>query len=144
MQKIVDFVIKNSITKLIIENNTSNTIGTLLRDKLAEKGYKSIKIQELYSTSSRGRESKLQRILSQEATICQNIVFPSMLYQKRGTAMYNFMYFFTRFDSKENIGKATNPDDAPDSVAMFAEQELFSRKNRLATVDGINKESLWK
>lgn len=143
LSKIVNFIIDNSITKLIIENNTSNTIGTLLKEKLAEKGYKNIIIQETYSAASRGKESKLQRILSQEATICQNIKFPSLLYQKRGSALYNFMFLFTRFDSKENIGKASNPDDAPDSVAMFAEKELFSRKNRLATISGLKKESLW-
>lgn len=142
--KLVNFIIDNNITQLTIENNTSNTIGTLLQDKLHDRGYRSLKIDEVYAAKSRGKESKVQRILSQEATICENIVFPSPLAQKRGSAMYNFMYFFTRFDSKENIGKATNPDDAPDSVAMFSDKYLFSRKNRLASIDGLSKESLWR
>lgn len=144
LAKIVDFIIKNEISRLIIENNTSNTIGTLLRDNLAERGYKNIKIEERYSTKSRGKESKIQRILSQEATICANICFPSPNTPKRMSALYNFMYYFTRFDCKENIGKPSNPDDAPDSVAMFSDNCIFSNKGRLSSITPLKKESLWR
>lgn len=144
LSKIVNFIINNSIVDLIIENNTSNTIGTLIQDKLRALYYDSLKIEEVFAAKSKGKESKLQRILSQEATICSNIKFPSVLAQKRGSALYNFMYYFTRFDSKENIGKSTNPDDAPDSVATFSDKRLFCRKNRLTQIAGVSKVDLWR
>ena len=144
LKRVVRFIIDNNVTQFTLENNTSNTIGTLIESELKKEGYTSCKIKEIYSTKKKGKESKLQRILSQEATIVNNIEFPdkSILIPQSDLAL--FMEHFTRFDSKENIGKKSNPDDAPDSMAMFSDNYLFTSSNRYAQVRGLSKQSLFK
>lgn len=144
LDRVVNFIINNNVTQFTIENNTSNTLGSFIEDALKRNGYNSCKITEIFASSSKGKESKLQRILSQEATIINNIVFPDRSILKPLSEMAQFMEHFTRFDSKENIGKKTNPDDAPDSVATFSDKYIFNKINNLATVSGFRKSSLWK
>ena len=144
LRRVVRFIIDNNITKFTLENNTSNTLGAFIEDELKREGYRSCKIEEIFSTSKKGQETKLQRILSQEATIVNNIRFPHKSILKPQTEIAQFMEHFTRFDSKENVGKKGNPDDAPDSVAMFADKYLFNRANRLASVTGIKKSNLFR
>lgn len=144
LMKVVRFIISNNITQLTLENNTSNTLGAMILEKLKGLGYNSCKIEEIYSASSKHKESKLQRILSQEQTIINNIVFPEKRILKPLSQMATFMEHFTRFDSKENIGKRTNPDDAPDSVASFSDKYLFNKINKLALVSGFKKNSIFQ
>lgn len=139
LKKIINFLIKNNVTQFSLENNTSNTLGMTFDEKLKEQGYKSCKIEEFFSSSSKGKESKLQRILNQEETILNYIVFPKKRILRPQSDMALFMEDFTRFDSKENIGKKSNPDDAPDSVASFADRYIFNQGKRLASVTGIKK-----
>lgn len=143
LKRVVRFIINNRITQFTLENNTSNTLGAFIEDALKKEGYNNCKINELFSTSRKGQESKLARILSQEGTIINNIVFPDKSVLKPQTEMGLFMEHFTRFDSKENIGKKNNPDDAPDAVAMFADRYLYNRVSRLAMVTGAKKSKLW-
>lgn len=144
LKKVIRFIIDNQITQFTIENNISNTIGTLLEEELKKNGYNNCKVKEIFNASKKGRETKLQRILSQEATIINNIRFPHKSILKPQTEMAQFMEHFTRFDSKENIGKKTNPDDAPDSVAIFSDTYLFNRANRLAIISGVKKSNLFR
>lgn len=144
LHRVVKFIIDNKITQFTLENNTSNTLGAFIEDELKRNGYNSCKINEIFSVSSKGKESKLQRILSQEATIINNIVFPDRSILKPLTEIAQFMEHLTRFDSKENIGKKSNPDDAPDSVAIFSDKYLFNRTNRLTGVSALKKTSLWR
>lgn len=144
LKRVVKFIIDNRITQFTLENNTSNTLGAFIEDELKRNGYNNCKIEELFSSSSKGKESKLQRILSQEASIINNIRFPDKSILRPLTEMAQFMEHFTRFDSKENIGKKSNPDDAPDSVAMFSDKYLFNRANRLTGVVGLKKSVLWR
>ena len=144
LRRVVRFIIDNKITQFTIENNTSNTLGSFIECELKKEGYNSCKITEIFSTSKKGKETKLQRILSQEATITNNIRFPHKSILKPQSEIALFMDHLTRFDSKENIGKKTNPDDAPDSVAMFADKYLFNRTNKLASLTGIKKSNLFK
>lgn len=144
LRRVVRFIIDNKITQFTIENNTSNTLGSFIECELKKEGYNSCKITEIFSTSKKGKETKLQRILSQEATITNNIRFPHKSILKPQSEIALFMDHLTRFDSKENIGKKTNPDDAPDSVAMFADKYLFNRTNKLASLTGIKKSNFFK
>ena len=144
LQRVVKFIIDNKITQFTLENNTSNTLGAFIEDELKRNGYNNCKIEESFSASKIGKESKLQRILSQEMTIINNIVFPAKSILRPLTEMAQFMEHLTRFDSKENIGKKSNPDDAPDSVAMFSDKYLFNRANRLSSLSGVKKASLWR
>lgn len=144
LKRVIRFIIDNQITQFTLENNTSNTLGTLLEDELKRNGYNNCKIKEIFSSSKKGKETKLQRILSQEATIINNIRFPHKSILKPQTEMAEFMEHFTRFDSKENIGKKSNPDDAPDSVAIFSDNYLFNRANKLSTISGVKKSNLFR
>ena len=144
LKRVIRFIIDNKITQFTLENNTSNTLGTLLEDELKRNNYHSCKIKEIFNTSKKGRETKLQRILSQEATIINYIHFPHKSILKPQTEMAEFMEHFTRFDSKENIGKKSNPDDAPDSVAIFSDNYLFNRMSKLATISGVKKSNLFR
>lgn len=144
LKRVIRFIIDNQITQFTLENNTSNTLGTLLEDELKRNGYNNCKIKEIFSSSKKGKETKLQRILSQEATIINNIRFPHKSILKPQTEMAEFMEHFTRFDSKENIGKKSNPDDAPDAVAIFSDNYLFNRANKLSTISGVKKSNLFR
>lgn len=141
--KVVKFIIANNITQFTLENNTSNTLGTIIQEKLKSFSYNNCKIEEIYSSSSKGKETKLQRILSQEQTIINHIVFPEKKILKPLSDMALFMEHFTRFDSKENIGKKNNPDDAPDSVAIFSDKYLFNKMNNLTIITGISKRKIF-
>lgn len=142
--EVCKFIIRNQITNLTLENNTSNTLGSFIEDKLKSMGYNGCKIEEVFSTSKKGRETKLQRILSQEQTIKNNIEFPAKRTLKPQSDMALFMEDFTRFDSKENIGKKNNPDDAPDSVATFSDKYLFNQMTSLAAITGVRKDILFR
>lgn len=141
--RVCKFIIDESITNLTIENNTSNTLGSFIEGKLKEMGYNGCKIEEIFATSKKGKETKVQRILSQEATIVENIEFPDKSILKPQSDLALFMEHFTRFDSKQNIGKKSNPDDACDAVASFSDKFLFNRQTRLSKVAGFSRKSLW-
>lgn len=142
--RVCKFIIDNSIVHLTIENNTSNTLGSFIEQKLKDLGYNGCKIEEVFASSKKGKETKLQRILSQEATIVANIEFPDKTILKPQTDLALYMEHLTRFDSKENIGKKCNPDDAPDSLAMYADKHLFNKSNRLSEVSAFSRKRLWR
>ena len=143
LEKVVNFIIENKITKLIIENNTSNTIGTVLDLKMKEKGFHFCNIIEKYTSKIKGKESKMQRILSQEATITRNIVFPSPGMFSPKHQITEFMNHFTKYDVKENYNKRGMHDDACDSVSMFAQYNLFNRLNRFSELKLIDRSSIF-
>lgn len=138
LNEVVRFIIKNHIVEFVVENNTSNTIGTLLKLKLEEKDYFDCKIKEEFSASRKGEGSKQEKILGQEASITGNIVFPEYGIVPPKTDLYVFMDLLTHFDSK-NVGKKGNYDDPPDSLAMFAKHYLYNTRNRLSEVRFISK-----
>lgn len=142
--KVCQFIIANSITHLVIENNTSNTLGSFVEQKLKDMGYTGCKIEEVFNVSRKGRETKLQRILSQEATIVNNIEFPDKSILKPQTDLALFMEDFTRFDAKETGNKKNNHDDAPDSVAIYSDKFLFNRQTRFSAVVGLKKRNIWR
>ena len=144
LDKVVKFIIDNQIVNFTIENNTSNTIGTVIEGKLKEKGYNSCKINEIYTQKIKGgKSSKMQRILDQEATIINNVVFPEPKVFPPLHPVSVFMEHFTRWDSKQQSNQK-NHDDAPDSMAIFSQYHLFNKNNRYAKVTGFSKASLWR
>lgn len=143
--KVCRFIIDNKMRELTLENNTSNTLGTLLEQKLKEFGYFSCKINEIFTAKMKGHKysSKGQRILEQEASIVNNIVFPDPSILKPNTDLANFMEDFTRYDSKASGHSSKNHDDAPDSLSIFSDKYLFNQKTRFSSVSGIKKSALW-
>ena len=97
----------------------------ILSEKLAEQGYYSCVIEEVYST-----EPKDRRILSAEGDIKAKMIFPEFgMYAPShpiGMALQNvYGYTYT--------GKVAH-DDAPDSLALFAKRFLMNGGIRLAEI----------
>lgn len=142
--KVVKFLIDNNVKEFYIENNTNNTLGTLFEQKFEELNY-FCKIFEFYTTKEKGKKSKLERILDEEATITANIRFPAPMCYPPLHRIAQFMTDFTRFDSKLECGNKKQHDDAPDSVAMFSKRCLFNRQNRFSEINSnFSLKKLWK
>lgn len=119
---IVSKIIQHKITRLYVERNTEECIETLLTDKLAEQGYTSCVIEEVYST-----EPKDRRIMSAEGDIKSKLIFPQYgMYAQSsdvGRALLN-VYGYTYNGSVAH-------DDAPDSLALFVKRfvmDIYKRK----------------
>ena len=92
-------------------------------------GYKSCKFRDRY-TSKKGKSSnKVQRILNMEETIKECIEFPKPDTLPVAHPLRLFMQYLCNWSSTEGQ-KKTNPDDAPDSVAMLAEEFIFKRQRK--------------
>ena len=141
--KVCKFLITNNVTNFIIENNTSNTLGSFIEQKLKEMGYVGCKIEELFTTKQKGKEGKVQRIMSQEATITRNIEFPDKSILKPQSDLALFMEDLTRFDSKESVSRKRH-DDAPDSLAIYSDKFLFNKQNRLSEIKGFSKRNIFR
>lgn len=141
--KICRFLITNNVTNFVIENNTSNTLGAFIEQKLKEMGYSGCKIEEIFTTKQKGKEGKIQRIMSQEATITRNIEFPDKSILKPQTDLALFMEDFTRFDSKESVSRKRH-DDAPDSLAIYSDKFLFNKQNRFTSIMGLKKRNIFR
>ena len=139
LDEVVDFIIENNITKLSLENNTSNTIGTLLDEHLRAKDYRICEIDEFFSSSKRGAETKVQRILNQASVIREYIRFPERELYSANSDMGRFMEMFTGWDSKNNIGRRINPDDCCDSMAMFSKENILNTENTTSELVTIEK-----
>lgn len=128
-KKVCSKIKSSNIVECCVENNTSNTTGTLLRGITNGLGYSSCKFRERF-TSRKGKNStKIVRILNMEETIKNYMEFPDPKTLPVGHPLRLFMKYFTEWSSLEGQ-KKTNPDDAPDSVAMFAEEFIFKKKNK--------------
>ena len=136
--KVVKFLIDNNVREFYIENNTSNTLGTLFEQKFQELGY-TCKIFEFFTAKERGKMNKLERILYEEPTITANIHFPSPSCYPPLHRISQFMSDFTRFDSKMEGSNKKQHDDAPDSVAIFSKRCLFNRQSRFSSIVGVEK-----
>lgn len=142
--QVIQAIISNNVKELCIENNTSNTIGTLFEEKFKQLNYY-CKILEFYTAKERGTKNKLEKICNEEASITANIRFPKPQLYPVLHRISRFMSDFTRFDSKLESGNKKQHDDAPDSLAIFSKRYLFNRANRLSSVVGsFSRKSLWK
>ena len=122
-------IIESKMTECCVESNTSNTTSALLKDHCAKMGYKSCKFRDRY-TSKKGKSSnKVQRILNMEETIKEYIEVPDPTTLPTGHPLRLFMQYLSNWSSTEGQ-KKTNPDDAPDSLAMLAEEFIFKRQRK--------------
>lgn len=132
--KVVKFLIDNNVKEFYIENNTSNTLGTLFEQKFKEYNYY-CKVLEFYTSRERGIKNKLERILAEEPTITANIRFPAPSCYPPLHRISQFMNDLTRFDCKLTNSNKKQHDDAPDSLAIFSKRCLFNKSNRFAVVN---------
>ena len=142
-KKIVKFLIDNNVKTFYIENNTSNTLGTLFEEKFNQLGY-NCRIMEFFTAKQKGKKNKLERILDEEPTITSNIRFPKASCYPPLHRISQFMTDFTRFDSKKEATNKKQHDDAPDSVALFSMRCLFNKQNRFSSIEkGFSLRKLW-
>ncbi len=114
------------IVQFHIERNTDTSLKTLISKLVQEMGYYSCNFSEIYTT-----KNKEEKIQNAEAAIRNNMVFPEFNLFGLSRAMRNFMKYFTSYSylTKNKF------DDAPDSVAMFANKFIRgNNRNRKATL----------
>lgn len=129
---IVDKIIEHNIIKFVVENNIDTSLAVLLGTKLKERGFYNCEIIEKYNTVK-----KEQRIKDQRGLIKKFIYFKDKRMYKPNTDYGRFMKNLTSY----SFDYANKHDDAPDSVAMFADQ-IINDKAKPARPKGINRSKL--
>ncbi len=124
---------QHHITRLHIERNTDTSLATLLKKMLADRGITYCDITEIYST-----KQKDNKIADEEATIRNNVVFPQNGLYAASSQMGRFMLHIKQYSY---ITKNAF-DDAPDSVAMYAEKFIGGRRQTRATVTTISRRAV--
>ena len=128
-KKVCRKIIESNMVECCLESNTSNTSSALFKMICNAMKYKSCKFRDRY-TSGRGKGSnKVTRILTMEETIKEYIEFPNPETLPPAHQLRLFMKYLTDWSSTEGQ-KKTNPDDAPDSIAMFSEEFIFKKQKK--------------
>ena len=128
-KKVCRKIINSNMTECCLESNTSNTSSFLLKSICNNMGYKSCKFRDRY-TSGKGKGSnKVTRILNMEETIKEYIEFPLPETLTQGHPLRLFMQYLSAWSSTEGQ-KKSNPDDAPDSIAMVAEEFIVNQQRK--------------
>lgn len=113
--EIIEKIINNNVSKLSVEINTSNELADYIQEKLEEKGYMDIEIEEEFSV-----EKKDQKISDQQDSIINECVFPEKDLFSSKSDMGCAMDWLTTYDSS---GKNEH-DDVPDCAAMFCKLNI--------------------
>lgn len=133
--QICDKIIKNKTVEVCIENNVSNTTGSLLKQRCYELNYKICKFRERYTAKTGKSSTKASRILNMSETIKNYIVFPDKNTIPVGNKLYLAMEQLNNWDSKSN--SRDNHDDFPDALAQFVAEFIF-KGSRLGEIGGFN------
>lgn len=133
--KVCKKIISNNTIEVCIENNTSNTTGSLLKGRCKEMGYNHCKFRERYTSRRGGVSNKTQRILNMEETIKNYIRFPNKDTLPTGHPLFLAMEQLNNWNSKDNSRK--NHDDFPDMLAMFAEEFIF-KTQQFGEIGGVD------
>lgn len=140
--KVCRKLIFNNTVECCIENNTSNTTGTLLKERCKELGYIGCKFRERFTTKRQNATGgKVQRIMNMEETIKNYIVFPDKSTIPVGHPLFQAMEQLNNWNSKDN--SRNNHDDFPDVLAMFADEFIFKRST-IAQIAGMEKSRLFR
>lgn len=115
--EIIRMVKKYHIIELLVESNTDTSLKTLLEIKLEENGITYCTVLEKYNT-----QNKEKRIADMRGLIKKHIVFPYRANVIPNTDMGRFMLNLTLY----SFDFPNKNDDAPDSVAMYVSELLFT------------------
>ena len=127
--KIINKIIDNNITLLVIENNIDTSLKPLLEKKLSERGYNMCEIREKFNTAK-----KEQRIKDYRGPVQKQIVFPDKMVFKPNTDVGRLMENLTRY----SFDYANKHDDAPDSVCMFA-SEIILKNFKFGKIKAVKR-----
>lgn len=129
--KVIKKILQNHIIRVHYEENIDVSLGTALKEKLIKTNSGAenwCNLKHIYSTAN-----KQSRIADMADTIINNIVFPSEKYANTKTQIGFAVYQLTQYDGEKSLN-----DDFPDSLAMFATEEIVM-KNRKNTVSTTKK-----
>lgn len=116
--EIIDKIIDNTITTLVIENNIDTSLKTLLEQKLHSKGVYWCVIIEKYNTIK-----KEERIKNNRGIVQKQIIFPDKSIVKSNTDMGRMMDNITKY----SFDKPNKHDDGIDSVCMYASEIILGK-----------------
>ena len=115
---IINKIIDDNITTLVIENNIDVSLKPLLESKLAERGWYTCKIIELYNT-----KKKEERIKNNLGGIQRNIIFMDKSIVKPNTDIGRLMDNITKY----SFDYPNKFDDGPDGAAMYNSEIIVGR-----------------
>lgn len=115
---IVNKIIDDNITTLVIENNIDVSLKPLLEGKLTERGWFTCKIVELYNT-----KKKEERIKNNLGGIQRNIIFMDKSIVKPNTDIGRLMDNITKY----SFDYPNKFDDGPDGAAMYNSEIIVGR-----------------
>ena len=121
--KIVKKILQNTIVRCYYEENIDTSLGTVLKEKLEKTksgAEKWCNLKHIYSTGN-----KQSRIADMADTIINNIVFPSEKFANSKTQLGFAVYQLTQYN-----GEDSKHDDFPDSLSMFASEEIINKNKR--------------
>lgn len=128
--RIVDYLEKHNVRRMIAERNTDECIAKLISDELKNRGITGCVVDDVYSV-----EPKDKRIMNSEGNIKSRIIFPR----------------YGMFSPSSMVGKALNNvyaytykgsvvhDDAPDSLALFEKHFISGRRARIAKMEVLSR-----
>ena len=114
--KIINKIIDNNVTLLVIENNIDTSLKALLEDKLQKRGYNMCEIREKFNTVK-----KEERIKNNRGIVQKQLVFPDKMVFKPNTDVGRLMENLTKY----SFDYANVHDDAPDSICMVASEVIM-------------------
>ena len=121
--KIIKKILQHSIIRCYYEENIDTSLGVALKEKLikTKSGAENwCKMKHIYSTGN-----KQGRIADMADTIINNVVFPSEKCANTRTPIGSAVYQLTQYNGEES-----KHDDFPDSLAMFASEEIINKNKR--------------
>ena len=126
---IVNKIIDNKVTLLVIENNIDVSLKPLLDEKLKNRGYYLCEIREKFNTVK-----KEERIKNNRGIVQKQIVFPEQMVFKPNTDVGRLMTNLTKY----SFDYANKHDDAPDSICMIS-SEIILKNYKFGKVKPIKR-----
>lgn len=127
--EIIEKIIENRITTLVIENNIDTSLKRLLEDRLHARGIYWCTIIEKYNTVK-----KEERIKNNRGIVQKQIIFPDKSIIRMNTDIGRMMDNITKY----SFDKPNVHDDGIDSVCMYASEIIFG-KGTLSKPTPINR-----
>lgn len=123
-----DMIIDKNVVELLVETNTVSNIKKQIEDILFSRGYRSCKIDEVYST-----QKKSDKIFDNQTTILENIIYPHRSLYGASSMMGQYMKNITTWNAKTK-----DNDDSIDTEAMFAQHFIRGTKIRRGSVQVLH------
>lgn len=116
--EIIEKIVVNKITTLVIENNIDTSLKRLLEDRLHSRGIFWCVIIEKYNTVK-----KEERIKNNRGIIQKQVVFPDKSIVRPNTDIGRMMDNITKY----SFDKPNLHDDGIDSVCMYGSEIIFGK-----------------